>query len=147
VRGPRFIGTSAGRVTMPMPKPGWHWRGAVGLFMLAIPIGAWAGTADSPSRAGPVLLALALLVLAAKCGGLVAERWGQPSVLGELLVGIGAGNLLPPLFGEHGIAFVRGEPTLHVLAEIGVLILLFDVGLEADLRALVRVGPSAAWSP
>src|SRR5262245_30712389 len=38
----------------------------------------------------------------------------------------------------------RGEPTLHVLAEIGVLILLFDVGLEADLRALVRVGPSAA---
>ena len=73
----------------------------------------------------------------------MAERWGQPSVLGELLVGIGAGNLLPPFFGEHGIAFVRGEPTLHVLAEIGVLVLLFDVGLEADLRALVRVGPSA----
>jgi Kef-type K+ transport system membrane component KefB len=144
VRGPRFIGTSAGRVAMPMPKPGGHWQGAVGLFILAIPGGAWAGTADSPSRAGPVLLALALLVLAAKCGGLVAERWGQPAVLGELLVGIGAGNLLPPLFGEHGIAFVRGEPTLHVLAEIGVLILLFDVGLEADLRALVRVGPSAA---
>ena len=39
---------------------------------------------------------------------------------------------------------MRGDPTLHVLAEIGVLILLFDVGLEADLRALVRVGPSAA---
>ena len=39
---------------------------------------------------------------------------------------------------------MRGDPTLHVLAEIGVLVLLFDVGLEADLRALVRVGPSAA---
>jgi Kef-type K+ transport system membrane component KefB len=64
-------------------------------------------------------------------------------VLGELLVGIAAGNFLPPLFGERGIAFVRNDPTLHVLAEIGVLILLFDVGLEADLRALVRVGPSA----
>jgi Na+:H+ antiporter len=83
-------------------------------------------------------------MVSAKIGGYLAERWGQPSVLGELLVGIGAGNLLPPFFGEHGIAFVRGEPTLHVLAEIGVLILLFDVGLEADLRALVRVGPSAA---
>ena len=82
-------------------------------------------------------------MVGAKVGGLAAERLGQPSVLGELLVGIGAGNLLPPFFGEHGIAFVRGEPTLHVLAEIGVLVLLFDVGLEADLRALVRVGPSA----
>jgi Kef-type K+ transport system membrane component KefB len=72
---------------------------------------------------------------------------GQPSVLGELLVGIGAGNLLPPLFGERGITFVRGDPTLHVLAEMGVLVLLFDVGLEADRRALARVGPSAPWSP
>ena len=68
MRGPRFIGTSAGRVAMPMPKPGWHWRGAVGLFMLAIPLGAWAGMADSPSRTGSVLLALALLVLAALDG-------------------------------------------------------------------------------
>jgi Kef-type K+ transport system membrane component KefB len=103
-----------------------------------------AAGAEGPSRAGPVVLGLAILVVAAKCGGLLAERWGQPAVLGELLVGIGAGNVLPPLFGERGIAFVRGDPTLHVLAEIGVLILLFDVGLEADLRALVRVGPSAA---
>jgi Kef-type K+ transport system membrane component KefB len=102
------------------------------------------GRPEGPSRAGPVVLGLAILVVAAKCGGLLAERWGQPAVLGELLVGIGAGNVLPPLFGERGIAFVRGDPTLHVLAEIGVLILLFDVGLEADLRALVRVGPSAA---
>ena len=43
----------------------------------------------------------------------------------------------------NGVAFVR-RATLHVLAEIGVLVLLFDVGLEADLRALVRVGPSAS---
>jgi hypothetical protein len=127
---------------MPTRRDRWP-RGGV-LFLLAIPVGAWAGAADTPSRAGPVLFALALLVVAAKCGGVVAERWGQPSVLGELLVGIGAGNLLPSLFGERGIAFVRGDPTLHVLAEIGVLVLLFDVGLEADLRALVRVGPSAA---
>jgi Kef-type K+ transport system membrane component KefB len=90
-----------------------------------------------------VLFGLALLVLGAKVGGTIAQRWGQPAVLGELLVGIAAGNFLPALFGERGIAFVRDDSTLHVLAEIGVLILLFDVGLEADLRALVRVGPSA----
>lgn len=113
-------------------------------LVLAIPVVAGAAGGEGGSRAGPVLLGVALLVVAAKCGGLLAERWGQPAVLGELLVGIGAGNVLPLLFGERGIAFVRGDPTLHVLAEIGVLILLFDVGLEADLRALVRVGPSAA---
>jgi Kef-type K+ transport system membrane component KefB len=117
--------------------------GLGGAFLLALPIAAGAAGAEGPSRAGPVVFGLALLVLAAKCGGLLAERWGQPAVLGELLVGIGLGNVLPPLFGERGIAFVRGDPTLHVLAEIGVLILLFDVGLEADLRALVGVGPSA----
>jgi Kef-type K+ transport system membrane component KefB len=103
---------------------------------------AWAA-ADTPSRAAPVLFSLALLVLGAKVGGIMAQRWGQPAVLGELVVGIAVGNFLPPLFGERGIAFVQGDPTLHVLAEIGVLILLFDVGLEADLRALARVGPSA----
>ena len=117
--------------------------GVVGLLVVASPVAAWAASAG-PSRAGTVLFGLALLVVGAKCGGLLAERWGQPAVLGELLVGIGAGNLVPRLVGAHGIDFVREDPTLHVLAEIGVLILLFDVGLEADLRALVRVGPSAA---
>ena len=93
---------------------------------------------------GPVLFGLAVLLLAAKAGGLLAERWGQPSVLGELLAGIGLGNLLPPVFGAQGIAFVRSDPTLLTLAEAGILILLFDVGLEADLRAFVRVGVSAS---
>jgi Kef-type K+ transport system membrane component KefB len=60
-----------------------------------------------------------------------------------LLVGIGLGNLLPLFFGERGIAFVRSDPTLLVMAEVGVLILLFDVGLEADLRAFARVGVSS----
>ncbi|MBI4536321.1 MAG: cation:proton antiporter [candidate division NC10 bacterium] len=103
---------------------------------------AWGAAADAHGRFGPVLFALAVLVVAAKLGGLLAGRLGQPSVLGELLVGIGLGNLLPLAFGQRGVAFFQSEPTLLVLAEIGVLILLFDVGLEADLRALIRVG----WS-
>jgi Na+:H+ antiporter len=144
MHGAGLLWTSTGGLICAMRTTGRRWPERIGLLLLAIPVGAWAGGAEPPSRAGSVLFGLALLVLGAKCGGLVAARWGQPSVLGELLVGIGAGNLLPPLFGEQGIAFVRGDPTLHVLAEIGVLILLFDVGLEADLRALIRVGPSAA---
>jgi Kef-type K+ transport system membrane component KefB len=103
---------------------------------------AFAAEAGGHSKFGPILFSLGVLVLAAKFAGLAVERWGQPAVLGELLVGVGLGNLVPTLFGNTGIAFVRNEPTLLVLAEIGVLILLFDVGLEADLRALFRVG----WS-
>ena len=90
-----------------------------------------------------MLVALAALVVAAKVGGIVAERLRQPPVLGELLVGIILGNLfLPPLGGE---AFaIQSDPTLRFLAELGVLILLFDVGLEADVDAMRRVGTSAA---
>jgi Kef-type K+ transport system membrane component KefB len=120
----------------------WSLSGGL-LLALLTPTTAGAVAAEGHARMGPVLFALAVLVVAAKMGGLLAERWGQPSVLGELLVGIGLGNLLPPLFGERGIAFVRSDPTLLLLAEVGVLILLFDVGLESDLRAFARVGLSA----
>jgi Kef-type K+ transport system membrane component KefB len=96
-----------------------------------------------PHAATPVLFGLALLVVAAKAGGVAAERLGQPSVLGELTVGIAVGNVLPLFFAAEGVAFARANPTLHVLAEIGVLVLLFEVGLEADLRAFVRVGRSS----
>jgi Kef-type K+ transport system membrane component KefB len=115
---------------------------AVGVLSLGVPDLAFGAATEGHSRFGPVLFGLAVLLVAAKAGGLLAQRWGQPPVLGELLVGIALGNLLPPFFGESGVRFVQGEPTLLVLAEMGVLILLFDVGLEADLRSLLRVG----WS-
>jgi Kef-type K+ transport system membrane component KefB len=86
---------------------------------------------------------LAILVVGAKIGGLLASRWGQPAVLGELVVGIIIANLFPLLAGGAGIEFVRSNSILRFLAEVGVLILLFDVGLETDLRALASVGASA----
>jgi Kef-type K+ transport system membrane component KefB len=130
--------TGAGRLRI-----GTHSVVGIGLVAGLAASTASAATAggDAPS---PVLFGLAALVLLAKAGGLLAERWGQPSVLGELVAGIGLGNLLPPLFGDQGIRFVQQNPTLHVLAEVGVLILLFDVGLESDLRSLARAGPSSA---
>jgi Na+:H+ antiporter len=102
---------------------------ASSLLFLAIPVSAWAAQTDAHQRFGPTLFALALLVAAAKTGGLLAERLRQPAVLGELLVGIGLANLWPALGGGDGIAFVRGDPALSFLAQVGVLILLFDVGL------------------
>lgn len=111
-------------------------------LLLGIPSVARAAAGGGQVHFGRILFGLAVLVVAAKVGGLLIQRLGQPPVLGELLVGIILGNLLPTLFGRTGIAFVRSDPTLLTLAEMGVLILLFDVGLEADLRALARVG----WS-
>ncbi len=116
---------------------------ASALVLAAAPAAAWAAGAEAHSRFGPTLFALALLVGAAKAGGLIAERLRQPAVLGELLVGIGLANLWPALGGGDGIAFVRSDPALSFLAQVGVLILLFGVGLEADLRAFVRVGISS----
>ena len=103
---------------------------------------AWAAAGGESSAVTRTLFLVAVLVIAAKVGGVLAERLGQPAVLGELLVGIGAGNLWP-LLGGTGVEVVRNDPTLGLLAEVGVLLLLFDVGLESDLRTLVRVGPSA----
>jgi Kef-type K+ transport system membrane component KefB len=104
---------------------------------------AAAAETTAPSEFGPVLLGLAVLVLGAKLGGLLVQRWGLPSVLGELLFGVVLANLSPLISGGGGIDFVRSNTTLRFLAEVGVLILLFDVGLETDLRAFARVGLSA----
>ena len=104
-----------------------------------IPIAPTSGEAQGAS----VLFGVAVLVLAAKLFGKLAKRLGQPAVLGELLVGILLGNLLPLAHGRSGFEFVRNDPTLAVLGQVGALILLFDVGLEADLRAMARVGRSA----
>ena len=84
-----------------------------------------------------VLLVLAAALAAAKILGEVAERLGQPAVVGELLAGVA--------LGPSVLAIVDpGLPVLHVLAEIGVVILLFQIGLETDLRRLVSVGGTAA---
>ena len=58
------------------------------LICLALPSVAQAASGDGPAQVGKVLFALALLLLTAKGGGFVAERLGQPAVLGELLIGI-----------------------------------------------------------
>src|SRR5919108_3950536 len=100
------------------------------LLVVAMSDIAWAASSDVHPRFGPILFSLAILVVSAKIGGLLAERWRQPPVFGELLAGIGLGNLLPILVGVQGFALFRSNPTLLFLAEIGVLVLLFDVGLE-----------------
>src|ERR1041384_4371143 len=87
-----------------------------------------------------VLIGVAIMLLVAKLGGEVFERLRQPAVLGELFGGILLGNLV--IFGFQGAEVLKTNSTIAALAELGVIILLFEVGLESDLREMMEVG----WS-
>jgi len=82
-----------------------------------------------------LLLGLVVVWLAAKLAGEGMERIGQTAVLGELLAGV--------VIGPGGLGLVQESEVIHALAELGVLILLFEVGLESDLGGLLRAGPQA----
>jgi Kef-type K+ transport system membrane component KefB len=82
------------------------------------------------------LLALIAIFIAAKAFGEIAERLGQPAVLGELVGGV--------LIGVSGLNLVDPhDVTIHLLSELGVILLLFLIGLETDLKKLMEVGGSA----
>jgi len=98
------------------------------------------GVSEHGGDVTPFLLAFAVILLAARAGGEIFERLNQPAVLGELVFGILLGNL--GLLGLE-VEALRDTPFLAVAAEIGVILLLFQVGLECDLDDLLAVGPSA----
>ena len=85
-----------------------------------------------------VVLFLGMLLLASKLGGEVATRLRQPAVLGELVAGIVIGNL--SLTGFTALDGIGANETLEVLAGIGALILLFEVGVESTVKQLLQVG-------
>jgi Kef-type K+ transport system membrane component KefB len=103
---------------------------------------------DATKEVSEVLIGLIIILLAAKIGGDLMERIKHPAVLGELLFGIIVGNfhLLGLLVGSPDAAFFQVfEPfkhslTLEVLAEIGVVILLFDIGLDHTTKEMMEVG-------
>ncbi|MDQ6872433.1 MAG: cation:proton antiporter [Gemmatimonadota bacterium] len=95
-------------------------------------------TASASDSLAPVVLALAVILTSAKLGGDAAERIGQPAVLGELVVGVLVGNL--SLFGVGWFQFITANTAIGVLAQLGAVILLFEVGLESTVRDMMEVG-------
>ncbi len=117
-----------------------------------------------------VLLSLVIIYFSSKLGGEICARINLPPVLGELVggvvIGISALSLL--VFPESGASasnsliitilektagltpeaasgvFATQSEIISVLAELGVIILLFEIGLESDLQELIKVGPQAA---
>jgi Kef-type K+ transport system membrane component KefB len=87
-----------------------------------------------------VLIGVAVMLVVAKLAGEVFERIRQPAVLGELCAGVLLGNLV--IFGFTRVEPLKTNETIAALAELGVILLLFEVGLESDLRQMIEVG----WS-
>lgn len=89
-----------------------------------------------------ILLAIVIIISAAKLGEIVAKRLGIPQVVGELVMGIILGNIY--LFsGWDFFNFLHEMPFLKILSGIGAIVLLLVVGINTDLRAMLKVGLSA----
>jgi Kef-type K+ transport system membrane component KefB len=109
------------------------------LGLLAPPAAYAAGAAGTHSVL--LLLWIAVILVAARVGCLVS-RIGQPVVLGELVMGIVLGNLV--LAGVDWLEPLKSDDVIGFLAELGVIILLFQIGLESSVRSMVQVGTRAA---
>lgn len=125
---------------------------------------------DSSLVFAGVLLSLVAIYIASKIGGELCSRINLPPVLGELVggVAIGVSALHILVFPEGGATaadswimnilertagvdpeaaesiFATQSEVISLLSELGVTILLFEIGLESDLKELIRVGPQAA---
>ena len=84
-----------------------------------------------------VLLALFIMLAAAKIGAEIFERLRQPAVVGEILAGV--------LIGPSVLGWVAPSEIIGMIAEIGVIFLLFMVGLETKPHAILRVGRRALF--
>jgi Kef-type K+ transport system membrane component KefB len=94
-----------------------------------------AAASESSVPVTDLLLDLLIVLLAAKVGAELADRIGVPPVVGEIVAGIA--------IGPSALGLVGATDMLHFLAELGVILLLLEVGLEMDLRELAKVGRSS----
>jgi Kef-type K+ transport system membrane component KefB len=134
-----------------------------------MPLLATVEAENSPIVLTGVLLSLVVIYLASKLGAELAKRLDFPPVLGELVAGVivGVSALHLVIFPESGLSasdsavmtvlqwinhlsptaltnvFESQSEVISVLAELGVIILLFEIGLESDLRQLKEVGYQA----
>ncbi len=88
------------------------------------------------------MLALGIIVFAARIAGEIARKFDQPRVLGELIIGVILGPTLLNMMHSHvlGLADAHIEETIIEMAELGVMLLMFKVGLEVNIDELKKVG-------
>lgn len=91
----------------------------------------------------PLLLGIAVVISAAKAGGWLSNRLGQPAVLGELVIGLLLGPSVLNLFGQPYFEAAHTTETLYELGELGVIFLMFAAGLEIHLADIQKIGKPA----
>jgi len=109
----------------------WAWALIFSLFVIPFAYASGGGVTTID------FLWLAVFLLLAKMVGLI-EKWGQPAVLGELVIGVVLGNLV--LIGIGWFESVKHDQIILFLAELGVVILLFQIGLESKIDEMRKVG-------
>ncbi|WP_348237769.1 cation:proton antiporter [Trichocoleus sp. Lan] len=135
-----------------------------------MPLLATVEAENSPIVLAGVLLSLVVIYIASKLGAELAKQFDFPPVLGELVAGVivGVSALHLIVFPESGLSasdsavmtvlqwinhlspaaltsvYESQSEVISVLAELGVIILLFEIGLESDLKQLKEVGSQAA---
>jgi Kef-type K+ transport system membrane component KefB len=93
-----------------------------------------------------LLLILCIILVAAKMSGLIALRLGQPAVLGELAAGVILGPSVIDIFSLDFVGDPHMEETIHLMAELGVIFLMFLAGLETDLAEVNKVRKVAIFA-
>ncbi len=82
-----------------------------------------------------LLLQIAAILVIARVFAEIAARLNAPRVIGELCAGI--------VFGPSLLGLIEPSDPIKLLAEIGIILLLFEIGLETDLGRMIRSGPRA----
>ncbi len=124
----------------PKPRPGGPALPLLAAAAALLPAVAAASEGGHQDPVGSVALWLAVILVCAKLGAHVAGACGQPAILGELVVGALLGNL--SLVGVTAFEPLRSDPHIDMIARLGVLLLLFEVGLESTVPQMMKVG----WS-
>ncbi|MGA7178163.1 MAG: cation:proton antiporter [Thiobacillaceae bacterium] len=78
-------------------------------------------------------LMLAIILISARLFSEASQRVGIPSVIGELVAGV--------LLGPSLLGWVQPDETMKLMAEIGIILLLFEVGMDTDVFRLAQTGP------
>jgi len=112
------------------------------ILALALLVSLPSAFAAGSGVVGENLLWLAIILMAARLFAPLTQRIGFPAVLGELLLGVVLGNLV--LVGINYFDKISGDPIIAFLAELGVIVLLLQIGLETRLNDLVKVGVKAS---
>jgi Kef-type K+ transport system membrane component KefB len=105
------------------------------------PPGSPKTSGHAPTSCVYLLFELSLILTAAKFGGWGARKIGLPVVLGELFAGVLLGNLT--VLGTRVLERIGQDPSVATLAELGVILLMFEVGVESTVPELMRVGKAA----